>query len=221
MNIFDQLTGLIAPHECLGCGAEATLLCDSCGQKVPKLPSRCYVCHKLTEDYRTCDACRRHSPLYQVIAFCNYEGTPKELVHILKFGRAQAAAKDVAAMLSRLLTPGSNIVITYAPTTGKRVRQRGYDQAKLIAKTLADKNNLTYGRALSRKGVSRQVGQNRNVRKEQMKYAFDCTNVKLIKNKHVLLVDDVLTTGATCESAATVMLAAGARRVSVIVFAVV
>jgi ComF family protein len=122
--------------------------------------------------------------------------------------------------MTSLVGDNLEVVISYVPTANTRVRSRGYDQAELIARELSQNKPLPFMRTLLRVGDGRQVGQNRQVRKNQMAQAFTVTNLEQIKDKHILLVDDVLTTGATCEAAAKVLLDAGARRVSAVVFAV-
>jgi predicted amidophosphoribosyltransferase len=100
------------------------------------------------------------------------------------------------------------------------VRQRGYDQALLIAKSLSQRLGRPYVPLLARMGDQRQVGHSRITRLNQMEGAFRPLNTMILKNRHVLLVDDVLTTGATCEAAARILRSNGAKRVSAAVFAV-
>jgi ComF family protein len=144
----------------------------------------------------------------------------KELIHRLKYERVRAGAKTIA----RLLADGyvaNDEIITHVPTAGERVRARGYDQADLIARELSKQAGIPYLSLLNRLGKERQVGQKRADRKLQMKGAFYVRRQPLLVGKSVLLVDDVLTTGATCEAAARALKRAGARSVSAIVFAAV
>jgi Predicted amidophosphoribosyltransferases len=144
----------------------------------------------------------------------------KELVRVLKFERAKGAAVAMAdAMLAMLGTFGE-VCITHVPTANSRVRERGYDQAALIAKELSRRSGRLYAPLLARMGNQRQLGQNRSVRTKQMRGGFRILNPALLRDRHILLVDDVLTTGATCEAAARALCQAGAKRVSAIVFAV-
>jgi ComF family protein len=113
-----------------------------------------------------------------------------------------------------------DVFITYVPTANARVRERGYDQAALIARELSRQVGSPCVPLLARVGGQRQLGQGRAARKKQMEGAFRVLKPALLQNKHVLLVDDVLTTGATCEAAARVLRQAGAKRVSAAVFAV-
>jgi ComF family protein len=156
--------------------------------------------------------------LYAVHPRTRYTPLVKEVVHALKFARAQSAAKDVAAAMVDCIEPATGMVISHVPTVPARVRLRGYDQAALIARELARLTGIPYVPLLARTGGSRQVGHTRLERRKQMEQAFRLLGTPQ-QYTHVLLVDDVLTTGATCEAAARTLRQAGARRVSAVVFA--
>jgi ComF family protein len=157
--------------------------------------------------------------LYQVWAATEHEGVGKTLVHQLKFERARAGAAVAAKAMADLLLPDANWLVTFTPTAPVRVRGRGYDQAQLIAGQLARMLQCEYAPLLLRMGTQRQVGQTRQVRREQMMQAFRPVRPGSIRGRHILLIDDVLTTGSTLEAAAATLKAAGAKRVSAAVFA--
>lgn len=219
MSPIEQLLKIIAPFACVGCGAEGVLLCAACQHILPVVPSRCYRCNRATKAYRTCTACQRGSMLQHVWVRTPYDDVAQELVHRLKFARAQAAARDIAAALAPLPPLESCQIITYVSTAPARIRLRGYDQARLIARELSRLTGLPCAALLARASSVRQVGNNRATRLQQMQHAFGVTHVGRLQNKHVLLVDDVITTGATCEAAARALRAAGAKAVSAVVFA--
>ena len=195
---FEQLFNIIAPHECLGCHAEGALLCGVCRTRLPEV------------------AAPHLAGLERVWAVTTYDGVAKRLVYKLKFERAAAAANDLAAAMAAKL-PKEDWVITHLPTAPGRVRQRGYDQAQLIARKLALLTGAPYTALLVRQSGQRQLGQSRAVRQVQLHDAF--RPLRALAGQHVLLVDDVLTTGASCQAAAAVLRAAGAAQVSAAVFA--
>jgi ComF family protein len=220
MTIVERFIALIAPHVCKGCGAEGYVLCKDCVQGLQSVPPRCYACQRVMPDYRVCTACRRRSSLFAVKPVVAYATLPKAVIHSLKFARAEAAARDLAyAMAARIEITGP-LVITHVPTVPARVRVRGYDQAALIARELSKLINVPYTPLLARTGSGRQVGQTRAQRRSQMERAFRMLGGVVELPAHVLIIDDVLTTGATCEAAARVLRSAGAKRVSAAVFAV-
>jgi len=220
MSIINKLLSYIAPHHCIGCNAEGALLCSSCLHGLRRVHSRCYICQRLSDDFLTCLACRKRTPLAHVWTYASYEGLAKELIHRLKFERAQAASYTIGRALADLYTGPSGTVVTSVPTANSRVRQRGYDQAALIGRELARVLRCPYLPLLAREGSLRQVGQERAVRKRQMQHVFRPLASSSDAPRRVLLVDDVITTGATCEVAARILREMGVKQVDVIVFAV-
>ncbi len=221
MNILERIISVPAPHQCLSCLAEGSLLCEACRLSlVTPLPDRCYGCGKASRQSATCKSCKRQSPLSHVWVATAYEGAPKDLVYKLKFGRANGAAGPLANILAdRLPLLESDILVTYVPTANARVRKRGYDQSRLIAKELAFARGWLCLPLLARLGSGRQVGASREKRLIQLQEAFLPQKVKYIKDAHILLVDDVITTGATLEATAKQLKKAGAKQVDAVVFA--
>lgn len=221
MALVEKIINVVAPHACLLCGDEGQLLCDWCKPDAcPPLPDLCYRCHKLSADSEVCKSCRRTSPLRHVWVRTNYDGAAKGLIQALKFERAKGAAPLVAEITHEALPYLSeNTVITHVPAATTRVRVRGYDQSKLLAREIARLSNRPHASLLSRLGQSRQVGASRQQRLKQLRGAFWPLNSYMIKDAEILLVDDVLTTGATLEEATRTLKKAGAKRVNAIVFA--
>lgn len=202
MNLIDNLISKLAPHECTGCGQEGSLLCRYCGD--------------ILYDPVLRDA---KGSLGSVWAVTSYQEFAKDLVWQLKFQGARAAADIMADLMSGLGTAGSETLVVPVPTASKRARQRGYDQAKLLARGIASRKRLLYADCLRRAGQSHQVGASREQRLRQLGRAFRLKDDYLVRGRHVILVDDVMTTGATLEAAAAVLNKAGAGRVEAVVFA--
>jgi ComF family protein len=217
--LLDTILSTIAPHECLNCNAEGKLLCDSCTRLLDSVPEACYRCRKLSDGGKTCKSCRSSSDLFIVRAATVYEGLAKELVWQLKFQGAQAAAREIADQMTYLIPHAPEVLLVPVPTATSRIRRRGYDQATLIAKALAVKTGARYVPALRRSGQHHQLGSSRTQRVTQLQHAYRCIRPKEVAGKHIILIDDVLTTGATLEAAARTIKATGAKRVSAVVYA--
>lgn len=194
--------------------------CGQCRKDAPPAPRRCYKCHRFDGSGRTCATCRRKkSRLYSVQAATGYEGYAKRLVWKLKFDGARAAAEVAADLMCVRCSIPAGAIIVPVPTATGRVRQRGYDQARLLARLLAIRTQTPEAPVLIRLGQRQQHGASRAQRLAQLQGAFRAVRPGQIRRAHIVLVDDVITTGATLEEAARVLRAAGAKRVSAVVFA--
>jgi len=221
MLLVEKIISILAPHSCLVCEAEGSLLCAWCRpDAILPTPSKCYRCHTQTVDFEVCEKCRRHSRLSNVWVSTSYDGVAKNLVMLLKFERVRTAASLIAEHIAETLPHfADDVIITHVPTATSRRRARGYDQAELIAKLLARRLKKSHAALLLRSGQTRQVGAKRKERLTQLDGAFLGTKPYLLKNKHVLLVDDIVTTGATLEAATKILKESGAKRVYGAVFA--
>jgi ComF family protein len=144
----------------------------------------------------------------------------KDVVWHLKFQGARAAGPELGTyMADRLPDRQSDVIVVHVPTATSRLRRRGYDQARLIAGGLSKSSGLPHLSVLARSGQTKQVGASRSQRLAQTKHAYRVSHPKLVRGMHILLVDDVVTTGTTLETCARVLKDAGARRLEAAVFA--
>jgi ComF family protein len=220
MRVVERILNFVAPHDCLACGAEGGLLCAACYIMVPPDQPRCYLCGAYDAQSRVCRPCRQKTPLRRVAVATPYAGLAQDVIYKLKFGRTRSAAESIAAvMAARLPALPQNMMVCFAPTAPSRVRRRGFDQAALIARHLARLTDREYVSLLARTTATRQLGANKVTRKQQMEGAFRVPDTVRVRGATILLVDDILTTGATLESAAFALKAAGAKRIEAAVFA--
>jgi len=148
-----------------------------------------------------------------------YVGSTKSLIGRLKFSGAQSAAREMAVILHNSQILAGNCIIVPVPTATSRVRRRGYDQAKLLARNIAKQYGLPYLDCLARSGQAHQVGARRQQRLHQLSSAYRLKAATSVHDLRIVLVDDVVTTGATLEAAAKCLREAGAKRVEGVVFA--
>lgn len=220
MLLLERLISLYAPHTCVECGAERDrLLCLPCRESIPGVPSRCYRCRVATRGFAVCGDCRGYTPLRHVYVAAHHEGAVRELLHRAKYERAQAGIGEMAEIMQSLLpllpSPAALVPI---PTASGRIRQRGYDQSVLLARQLSRHSGLPAAYLLIRFGQAHQVGAGRKERLQHLRGAFRVKGARALP-RHVVLVDDVLTTGATIETAARALKKAGVRHVDAILFA--
>ena len=157
--------------------------------------------------------CARHdAPFECVWVVGERSGTLQVLIDALKFQHVKAAAPLIAELLDDMLPvlPSETVVIP-VPTVASHVRERGYDQALLIAKELAVLRGFVLKPALKRASKTTQHIVGRQERQKQAQVAFTYNKTVDVAGKTVLLVDDVITTGATVTACAALLSAAGAR----------
>lgn len=209
----DGLIGIIAPFNCIACGQEGKLVCAKCLKNISVFKrSSCFLCNKLTSGWRACKTCAPGIRLRGVMVASHYEGNIKTLIGLLKYERTVAAAAVLAKQLLPLLEATDKIdAITAVPASARRFRQRGYNQAQLIARQLARQVRLPYVETLGRIGHARQVGTTRRLRLTQAQGTMYARRAYRIRGQRLLVVDDVVTTGATMKEAGRVLKAAGAK----------
>src|SRR3954453_20889828 len=177
-------------------------------------PSRCAACGSTGRSL--CHGCRfalaavgqLRTPVGVVAAF-PFDGVARELIVALKFRHRRAGAAVLATQMVRRLQLPPVDVVTWAPTSNRRVRGRGYDQAELIARAVAKQLGVPCVRLLYRAHGAPQTGKSRAER--LVGPAFRARRPR--KGLTVLVVDDVVTTGATLLTAADALLAAGVAQV--------
>ncbi len=221
MRIIEHFFRVLAPANCLSCGDEGKIICAWCLESaLPETIPRCYKCNALSRDSATCASCRRKSPIRHLWLRTEFTEISRQLIHVMKFKYSIEAAELVAAELMHTIPAlPPETIVTYVPTATSHARQRGFDHAQVIVRELARRSGYKYLPILHRTGQQRQVGSSRQRRLQQMEKVFRPRQAALIRGAKVLLVDDVLTTGATIEAAAKVLKAAGAKSVDVAIFA--
>lgn len=219
MELIDKLFSIFAPYSCVVCGEDGAIACEGCLiSELVTVPGGCMGCKRLSRGYETCSKCIASFPLSALWVACEYSPLAKTLVSAYKYN-SQRAASDIFAGRMLEVCPRVECVVTCIPTAPSRIRQRGFDHTARIAKKIAIKRQLPYYNMLRRMKKSHQVGSGREKRIKQTEGLFAMRNSIDIRGKDVLLVDDVVTTGASLSAAAKELKKAGAKNVYGLVFA--
>jgi len=227
MGLLSDALDVVYPPLCLACDAPVSAghFCASCELSVQRLqPNGCDLCSEPGHHLRgRCERCRgRRKAFERAFAPFVHDGALAKAIHRFKYEDKPELSRPLGEMLSTSAqdfiaeTPS---VVTPIPLHESRYRERKYDHAMLLAVTLAKLAGLKLADgALSRvRDTPRQVGLTDEQRVANVRDAFAAGAEA--KGQSVLLIDDVLTTGATAHAAATTLLAAGATRVRVLTLA--
>jgi ComF family protein len=211
MHLLDVLIRPFAPHHCIACAEPGCMLCRRCANdNLTPLAPTCYRCNALTPGFKMCSRCRPRSALARLIAPYSYEGTAAELVRALKYRGKREAAVTIGSLLAANVVEPYTIV-TWVPTATRRRRQRGYDHAELIAKQVARERSLPCLPLLAKVTQTRQVGAGRQLREKQARESYRLRQTKPLRGKRILIIDDVVSTGASLEACAALLRKAGAK----------
>ncbi len=193
-------------------------MCAACDAALPVLPAACPVCALPSPIGSPCGACLSHPPPFAATSAALLYLPPVDLlIHAFKFrGRLSLApylAERLAEALSRARAPRPDLVIPL-PLSLARQRERGYNQAQELARRLARTFELPLdAHSAKRTGAApAQADLPWKERAKNIRGAFVCA--ANVAGKHVAVVDDVMTTGATLSEFARALLKAGAARVS-------
>jgi len=207
-TIIDTLLSTVAPHLCSGCGQIGSTFCENCKYNiVNEAFLGCILCEKLS-NHGICDD---HKVAFiQAWVVGMRSGPLQLLIGGFKFRNMKAASVDLADLLHTRLPklPWSTVLVPI-PTTPRHIRERGYDHTYLIAERLAQQRHLQVEKILARNNTSVQHRANREERALQAAAAFKVGGT-VDPTKIYLLIDDIVTTGATISHAARLLQNAGA-----------
>ncbi len=215
-RVLSATLDLLFPRRCVGCEEEGSFLCGRCEASLPRLaPPFCRQCAQPLASSDLCGRCRE-TPLpclEGIRAPYLMEGTVRDCVHRLKYQDFRALGgvlgELLAAYASELSLPAS--VLVPVPLHPRRLRARGYNQSALLARTMGRQMGLPVAeRALRRSRAAPPQARSSDMeeRRRNVEGSFSVRDGSLA-GSHVLLVDDVCTTGSTLSACAAALKAAG------------
>lgn len=202
-------------------------ICLSCLAEFAPRTCRCRRCGLRIEPGKTesvCSACQDYPPeLDQVITAVDFAPPWSDVIGSLKFGSTPAMAHTLAMLLAETVRQQSWVtpdLIVPIPLSTQRWKERGYNQAWLLAQQVAHKlnwtNRLSHSTLLRQRETGRLMAMQSDERQRSIQNAFAVSPEQSYRvvGQHIALVDDVMTTGATANEAARTLLAAGAASVT-------
>lgn len=227
-NIPNALIDLLFPPHCVACHNLGAWLCANCLNEVETIsPPVCQRCGLPSDAPQTfdvtssvCVRCQtRPLGLDRLRAYAFHAGPLRQAIHQFKYDDLRALAGPLGQLMcigwSSLTPPGLKIdAIVPVPLHPSRQRQRGYNQAALLAAEVGAQLQIPVReeQLIRTRATAPQVDLSAEARRDNVRGAFRSTGSEL-SGKHVMLIDDVCTTGSTLESACATLREAGVRSV--------
>jgi len=231
-----EISDALFPPLCIACKEvltheEEKAFCISCSEQISYTSeSRCPICGVTFPDSPAgdhwCGSCLEERPIYTFArAAVSYGGVVHDAILQFKYGGSITRGAALAALLadfkfSDVDWPSFDLIIP-VPLHMRRLRKRGFNQSLILARALGKKHHLPVDFSLLKrqKMTQTQTGLDRKEREQNIRGAFAVAHPEKIAGQNIILVDDVLTTGATVNECARVLQKAGAARVAVITLA--
>ena len=238
----DALGSALLPASCILCGSplprlSSVPICDACWTEIPaESGDLCQRCGDTLDApsvegiVELCRACRLSPPAFaRAVSFGTYDGRLREAIHALKYDRMHPAARKLGAMLAETIAqllpdaPAEMLVVP-VPLHRTKQQQRGFNQARALAQGAIEALRHTHpewrltlapSTLMRLRATETQAGLTPNQRRKNVRGAFKVTEPGVVRGRNVLLVDDILTTGATARAAAQSLMKAGAASVYV------
>lgn len=220
-----DMRDLFVPRRCIVCGDRLhggeKFLCAVCLMRLP-LTGHHEVEHSLLEKYFW-----ERLPIERATSFFHYDGVaPQRIIHALKYHGQVGLGRYFATLYAEVLKDsyffdGIDGIVPL-PLHWRRWLHRGYNQSRCIAEAMSKQTGIPVFRHVVERVVNNpsQTTVRRTERGENVTGVFRLTNPERIRGKHILLIDDVVTTGSTLSSCATELMKAGDVRISVLTLAI-
>lgn len=202
----DSLLNLLFPPECFLCATVGEVICDKCLAEMPlALSTNCVVCNKPTVTGKTHITCGDLYSPKEFLAIYQYKGPVRTVIrrskyHQREFSLLRRLVKDGIKVIKDLgVTIEKGTVLVPIPISKGKLKERGFNQVEIITNLLAFEFGLeTNKHVLQRvRNTKPQYAQSREERFANVRNAFVVKNEKKLKNRRILLVDDISTSGAT------------------------
>ncbi len=229
MNIFTYVADLMFPPKCIYCGTllkpeTRPLICRDCAENIPVYGNKCAKCGgelNFVDGRPVCTTCRVAGRYFDgCLTSAGYDGKMRDAILEFKFKYRMYMSDALAVFLTdKLREIGVNMrnidYITSVPCDIARQKERGFDSAGLIAKEVAKKLGIPYRNDVISKirCTASQRGMNASQRAENVKGSYKTEKIPEVKGKSILLIDDILTTGATLMEVSRTLKRSGANYV--------
>ena len=236
-SLADQLLSLIYPRFCLICGLKLERhyklsVCRNCRRnlRVTKKPY-CFKCGAVLETISQirktgCNKCYRKKFFFdQVISAFQYKGIVKQCIHLFKYNRKirlrDLFSEPMRDFLLDNFSANRFDIVTAVPLHKSKLRKRGFNQSQLIAENISTNLQIdsSFDNLVRTKKTVPQFKLKAGTRKKNLENVFFCKKPDIFKDKNILLIDDILTTGSTLNECSRTLKQAGAKSITCLTIA--
>lgn len=227
--MFEKVLKILFPESCPVCGKPSTghntaPICSGCWEGILQYKGAvCLKCGKplVSDASITCGDCLKEEPAFKwARSFGIYDGALKKAINLFKYYGIKRLSKPLSELMFKIKMPAVDVVVP-VPLSKKKLKQREFNHAALLAKYISIYlgTRVTLNCLVKIKETMPQVGLSAKERGKNVRNAFVAKNNEFIKGKNILLVDDVLTTGATIRECSKSLKSAGAGEIYAITLA--
>ena len=225
-KIAGQIIDLVLPQSCIGCKTPGVALCGACKETASARSLCCVLCNFRNKTGAICRECRpKNSMLSHVVSVGLYDGTLKQAIRALKYRGRKTLAKPLGELLAQQFiewNSGKENVHSYTavpiPLHPTKEQTRGFNQAALLGKNFAEITGISVAADILKKikdtaPQARTLVRALRIQNTQGVFAADPAALAPHRDKTIILIDDVATTGATLHDASRALSDAGATRI--------
>jgi len=211
---------------CPSCGRvlldDTHVICDSCAKIIfAQQKYTCKICGRPIKGGEICNICYENKYSYdRGISLFVYDRHTAPIIYSIKYSNNIELAQRLGSLLYYDICRKSDIlsycdIILPVPLHKERLETRGYNQAEIIASALSEESGIRINSnvLIKTKATADQIGLKKSQREQNLKESFDITDYSVVRNKNIMLTDDVLTTGATINACSEALKKHGANMV--------
>ncbi|MFZ5519441.1 MAG: ComF family protein [Candidatus Zhuqueibacterota bacterium] len=220
MNLFRPLVDFFYPPFCTICQSalqrDEIVVCEQCWSEIPRVDEHADIVAEISAGLS--------SPVFftQAYSIWQFDGPIQQIIHLLKYQNYRILARKMGEFMAdkirTLSIPDQDIVLIPVPLHKTRVRERGYNQSFLLCESIASRLTIPFSDKIlvRRRYTQSQTRLNATNRQKNVRDAFQVVAPELINGKTVILVDDVITTGATMNACASTLAKSGVSEICLV-----
>ena len=203
-NIFSSILDLVFPDSCLNCGKTGSILCNRCLKQIKPIPGQ---------------SIHLKQPIEKVLCYTSYSGIMRKIITKFKFENKKRIAETIANLMSEMIINRipefAKMSLLAVPLHASREKERSFNQALLLARNISKNLNIPcIENVLIRNRATNFMHKlNKKERMQNIKNAFTVVDKQAVSGKDIIIIDDIMTTGATLTAIAAELKKSGCNKV--------